>query len=83
MPLYMDVHRNMKGVTAEELARAHQKDLEVQGKHNVKYLNYWYNDKDGVAFCLCEAPDRESAASVHREGHGKVADEIIEVKKGA
>jgi hypothetical protein len=30
-----------------------------------------------------EAPNKEAAASVHREAHGLVADEIVEVKEGA
>ena len=34
-------------------------------------------------FCLVEAPSREAAATVHREAHGLVADEIVEVKEGA
>jgi hypothetical protein len=38
MPLYMDIHKNVKGLTPEKLAGAHQKDLEVQTKHGVKYL---------------------------------------------
>ncbi len=82
MPLFMDIHRNMKGVSAKDLAEAHKKDLEVQGKHNVKFLDYWYNDKEGVAFCLCDAPNKESASKVHAEAHGKTADEVIEVHKG-
>lgn len=31
---------------------------------------------------LCEAPSKEAADAVHREAHGLVADEIIEVKEG-
>ncbi len=29
MPLYMDTHKNMDGLTAEAVVGAHQKDLEV------------------------------------------------------
>ena len=83
MPLYMDIHRNMKGVTPEALAEAHRKDLAVQGKHGVEYLKYWYNDQDGTVFCLARAPSPEAAQAVHREAHGQVADEIVEVKEGA
>lgn len=83
MALYMDIHKNVKGVTPEKLAEAHQKDLEVQGKHGVKYLKYWYNEGEGTVFCLCEAPSKDAAQAVHREAHGGVADEVIEVKEGA
>jgi hypothetical protein len=38
MPLYMDIHKGVEGLSAEAVAGAHQKDLEVQEKHGVKYL---------------------------------------------
>ena len=82
MPLYMDIHKNVKGLTPEALAEAHRKDVEVQEKHGVKFVNYWYNEGEGTIFCLCEAPNKEAAAAVHREAHGGMADEIIEVKRG-
>ena len=58
MPLYMDIHKNIKGLTAEALADAHQKDLEVQSKHGVNFIDYWYNEKEGSVFCLCQAPNK-------------------------
>ena len=69
-------------MTADAVAGAHEKDIEVQEKHGVKYLKYWFNEDDGSIFCLCEAPNKEAAEAVHREAHGLVADEIIEVKEG-
>jgi hypothetical protein len=82
MPLYMDIHKNVEGLTTEAVTEAHQKDLEVQAKYGVKYLHYWFNEADGTVFCLCDAPNKEAAEAVHREAHGGVADEIIEVKEG-
>ena len=82
MPLYMDVHRNVEGLTTEAVAGAHEKDLAVQEKHGVKYHKYWYDEGTGTVFCLCEAPNKEAAAAVHREAHGLVADDIYEVKEG-
>lgn len=82
MPMYMDIHKDVDGLTAEAVAGAHQKDLEVQGRHGVKFLHYWFNEAEGTVFCLSEAPDREAAAAVHREAHGLMADEIIEVRQG-
>lgn len=82
MPLFMDVHKNVEGLTTEAVTEAHQKDLEIQKKYGVKYLHYWFNEADGTVFCLCEAPSKEAAETVHREAHGLVADEIIEVKEG-
>ncbi len=83
MPLYMDVHHKVEGLTAEAVAGAHQKDLETQGKHGVKYLKYWYNDETGRIYCLLDAPSKEAAEAVHREAHGLVADEIMEVREGS
>ncbi len=83
MPLYMDVHKNVDGLTAEAVAGAHARDLEVQGKHGVQYLKYWYNEADGAVFCLFEAPSKEAGEAVHREAHGLVANEITEVHEGS
>ena len=83
MPLYMDIHRHVPGLTAEAVRGAHAKDLEVQKKHGVKYMKYWFDVGTGAVFCLCDAPNKEAAAAVHREAHGLVADDIIEVKEGA
>ena len=83
MPLYMDVHNKVEGLTAEAVGGAHARDLEVQDKHGGKYLKYWFDEGSGKVFCLVEAPSKEAAEAVHREAHGLVADEIIEVKEGA
>ena len=82
MPLFMDVHHKVEGLTAEAVAGAHQKDLAVQGRYGVTYHRYWFNEETGQVFCLVEAPDREAANRVHREAHGLVADELIEVQEG-
>ncbi len=82
MPLFMDVHHKVEGLTAKAVAEAHKKDLQVQKKHGVNYLKYWFNEQTGRVYCLAEAPSKEAAVAVHREAHGLVADEIMEVKEG-
>lgn len=82
MPLYMDIHHHVEGLTADAVAGAHQADLKTQEKYGVKYLRYWFDEDTGKVFCLVEAPNQEAAIAVHREAHGLVADEIIEVKEG-
>ena len=82
MPLYLDVHAKIEGLTADVAADAHRKDLEIQQKHGVKYLRYWLDSSTGHMFCLVEAPTREAAFQVHREAHGLLADEIVEVSEG-
>jgi hypothetical protein len=82
MPLFMDVHEHVPGLTADAVAKAHQADLATQAKYNVKYLRYWYDEGTGKVFCLVEAPNKEAAIAVHREAHGLVADSIVEVAEG-
>ena len=83
MPLFMDEHEKVDGLTAEAVAGAHEADLKTQDKYGVKYLKYWFNEDTGKVFCLVDAPDAEAAHAVHREAHGLVADKIHEVKEGA
>ena len=83
MPLFLDSHEHVPGLTAEAVAGAHAKDLQAQANRGVKYLKYWFDEGTGKVFCLVEAPSKEAAAAVHREAHGLLADEIIEVKEGA
>jgi class 3 adenylate cyclase len=78
MPLYLDVH-SVPGASADDLRKAHEADLAVQGKYGVDYRKYWFNEKCGKVFCLVEAPDAETAERVHREAHGLTAEKIIEI----
>lgn len=81
MPLFMDVHTIEGGVAASDVAGAHAKDLEVQGKYGVNYLRYWVDESAGKIFCLVDAPDAHTAARVHEEAHGLVAQDIFEVQE--
>ena len=84
MPLFMDVHEKLPdGATAADVAGAHQEDLKIQEKYGVNYKSYWVDEANGKVFCLVEAPDAESAITVHREAHGLVADSIYEVSEGS
>ena len=83
MPLYLDTHKKIPGLTREAVEQANAADLAVQSKHGVSYVRYWYDEATGKVFCLAEAPTAEAAIAVHREAHGLLADEIVEVKEGA
>jgi class 3 adenylate cyclase len=80
MPLYMDIHNLPEGTTAEDVAKAHAKDMEIQRKYGVEYRKYWVNESGRKIFCLAHAPNAEAAACVHREAHGMPAEKIIEVE---
>jgi Nickel responsive protein SCO4226-like len=82
MPLHMDHHKNLEGLTIEAVAGAHQRDLETQGKCGAEILRYWCDEENGEVFCLFDAPSAEAAEAVHPDAHGLMADEIIEVEEG-
>jgi AraC-like DNA-binding protein len=68
--------------TVEEIKHNHIADLEVQHKYGVKFIQYWINEDAGLVFCLMEGPDKESCAAVHREAHGAMPCNIIELQGG-
>lgn len=82
MPLFMDMHTIEGGVSADDVAHAHEQDLETQGRYGVNYRHYWVDEEAGKIFCLVEAQDAEAANTVHREAHGLVADAIFPVIEG-
>ena len=77
----MDMHTIEGGVSAKDVAAAHRADLATQGAHGVSYLRYWVDEEAGRTSCLVEAPDAESANTVHRDAHGLVADWIYRVSE--
>jgi hypothetical protein len=83
MPLYMDIHEHVEGLTEDAVAGAHTRDLEVQTKYGVNYRQYWFDEATGKVFCLVKALSKEAAIALHREAHGLVADEVIDVRKGS
>jgi Protein of unknown function (DUF4242) len=82
VPLFMDIHHKVEGLTAEAVTAAHRADLDVQARFGVRFVRYWYDEKSGKVFCLSEAPNQEAVASVHRHSHGLIADEVIQVAEG-
>ncbi len=82
MPIFLDRH-DLSGLTAADIAEAHRKDLEVQGRYGVRFLTYWFDERRGSGFCLIDAPDADTAMRVHEEAHGGVATEVIQVDLSA
>jgi len=78
MPVYMDRHY-MEGATRHAVADAHQKDLALQDKYQVKFLTYWFDELRCTAFCLIEAPNRETIERAHDDAHGSIPNEVLEV----
>lgn len=68
-----------EGVNAKHVAEMHQADLKMEHKYNCRGLTYWCDEKRHTAFCLFEAPDKESIIDLHDGAHGDVPLRIIEV----
>jgi len=83
MPLYLDMHTIDGGVKADDVARAHEADVQTQDRYGVRYLRYWVDEAQGKIFCLVDAPSEDAANTVHREAHGLVADSLNLVVEGA
>jgi len=79
---YMDRH-DFVGMTAEEVAKAHLKDLEVQAWFDVQFIHYWFDDVRQTGFCLAKAPGRDPVEAAHRESHGIAPNQVIEVDSQA
>jgi hypothetical protein len=81
--LFVDVHElTPGGVTAEAVAEAHARDLEVQGRYGVEFEKYWVDEQAGLVYCLSSAPDAESVVSTHREAHGLLPSRVHRVTEG-
>jgi len=83
MELFMDTHTMGGPVGPDDVAKANEADLQNLDDTGVHYLRYWVEQELGTLFCLVDAPDADAAATVHREAHGLVADEIYPVAEGA
>src|ERR1044071_5562498 len=62
MPVFMDRHY-VEGATRHAVADAHQKDLALQEKYNVKFLTYWFDEMRCTAFCLIKDPPSAPTAT--------------------
>ncbi|MGE5107798.1 MAG: DUF4242 domain-containing protein [Sphingobacteriales bacterium] len=81
--LYLDVHQFGPGaVTAKDVAGAHEKDLAVEKSHDVNFINYWVDEKDGIVMCLSEAPDSNAVKDTHSQAHGLLPAYVLKVKQG-
>ena len=82
MPVYMDVHEKIRAMTPRALAAAHEQCTTLAGKHDVTYLQYWFNPEAGRMFCLVEGPSREAVVALHREADGLLPNEVWDVSAG-
>ncbi len=80
---FLDIHELGAGnVTAAAVAEAHKKDLAVESKYGVNFINYWVDEKAGVVMCLSQAKDSNAIIQTHKEAHGLLPVEVLKVKQG-
>lgn len=67
---FMDVHSGFHGLTAQQLAEAHQRDLDIEDDEGVHFEHAWLDPEAGKLFCLASGPSREAVMRIHeRAGH--------------
>ncbi len=70
MAKFMDVHSGFYGVSAQQLAEAHQRDLEIEADEDVHFVQAWLDPDAGKVFCLATGPSKEAVMRIHsRAGH--------------
>jgi class 3 adenylate cyclase len=82
MPFFMDRHE-FSGLTALDAANMHLKDLALQDRFGVQLLTYWFDYERQTAFCLAKAATGEAVTALHRESHGAIPNQVIEVDERA
>jgi len=80
MPLFMDRH-DLPGATAQQVAEAHALDLAPAERHGVQVMSYWFDPDAGSVFCVAKAKVKDDLIAVHREAHGLIPNEIIDVSE--
>jgi hypothetical protein len=81
--LYLDVHQLAPGsITPKDVADAHKKDLAVEKKYGVNFINYWVDPKEGVIMCLSESADSMAVKKAHKEAHGLLPSYVLKVSQG-
>lgn len=70
MARFMDVHSGFVGVTADQLRKAHERDLAIEKDEGVHFERAWLDPESGKVFCLSTGPSKEAVMRIHeRAGH--------------
>jgi hypothetical protein len=81
--LFIDVHHLGKGkVNYTAVMQAHAKDLAVEEKYGVHFIDLWVDEAGGNVYCLSSSPDTASIRATHAEAHDLLPDEYYQVTSG-
>lgn len=78
MPLFMDLHI-VPGAVIDDVVEAHKLDVAIQDQFGCDCMTFWFDKDRGHAFCLIDAPDKESVVEMHDEAHGLIPHKIMQV----
>src|SRR5437588_11312088 len=70
MALYMDIHRQVEGMTGDAAAGAYARDLDVQEKYGANSLKCWLDAGTVRDFCDCQPPSKGAAEPQHGRADG-------------
>ncbi|MEV0172938.1 SCO4226 family nickel-binding protein [Streptomyces sp. NPDC050803] len=76
MTRFMDVHHGMQGITADQLAEAHEAVLATEREEGVHFEHAWADPESGTVYCLTEGPSADAVSRAHERGGGARPDEI-------
>jgi hypothetical protein len=65
VPIFIDRH-DLRSLKADDVAEAHRRDVDIQDRHGVKYMAYWFDENYCAAFCVVHASDAATASCVGR-----------------
>jgi hypothetical protein len=74
----MDIHDGFFGVTQEQVAEAHNRDLQNEAAEGVHFQRWWADPNSGKVFCLSEGPNADAVMRVHAKA-GHPTEQIWEV----
>lgn len=79
MARFIDIHSGFFGVTRQQLAEAHDRDLHIESDEGVHFERAWLDPDAGKVFCLATGPSKEAVMRIHeRSGHPTA--EVYELK---
>jgi len=83
LPFFLDIHTLGEGnATVAGVANAHRKDLAIQKKYGVYFINYWVCEEKGIVFCLSQTKSKNNLINTHKNAHGLIPAVIIPVTPG-
>jgi hypothetical protein len=82
-PYFIDIHNAGAGkIAASTVAGAHKKDVAIEKKYGVHFINYWVCEEKGWVFCLSQTNKPENILNTHKAAHGLLPAVIIPVVQG-